>query len=257
MRRRFADEDILRILGAGDSGLKVADLCAAEHITPRTYYHWKVKYGDLTPEEMKQRRLRERMYRHAAAAVAILVALGAVYVGVGDFGGGQEQPARTAPGPSSVPRPASRPPARPPAAAATARPAAPAPATTPAVAPAPATRQPTVPAPAATQPSAPASAAATQPAVSPTGETPLPDDVMAIDPDGSAIQVAAVALLADARKARDQLIGSGYPAYVTRVINAQGEVYRVRVGPLASRAAAEEVARRLEGDGHGKVWIVK
>lgn len=248
MRRRVDDDDILRILGAGDSGLKVADLCAAEHITPKTYYLWKVKYGELTPSELKQRRLRERLVRDAAGAVLCIVLLVAGYLVVVHFQAAQPRPAPVNAARPSGPPPVARGPARPPA-----------PATTLSRAPDP----------------APASATVTEVSRAVTTEvrgsegqtrradepkpTPAaaPGDVKDVDPEGAAVQVAAFTDVGDARTVRERLIGAGYPAYLTRTTTVQGEFFRVRVGPFASRAPAEEAARRLRRDGYAAAWIVK
>lgn len=63
---------------------------------------------------------------------------------------------------------------------------------------------------------------------------------------GYVIQVAA---LADAAKAKDlqaKLAGAGLKAYTEQVQTAKGPVTRVRVGPYASREAAEKVRPQLQ-----------
>ena len=83
------------------------------------------------------------------------------------------------------------------------------------------------------------------------------EDIETADPDGYVVQVAAVPDLQEARAVLEQLAEAGYPAYLTATIVDQVELYRVRVGPLKSRPAAEEVARRLEREGHRAPWVTK
>lgn len=83
----------------------------------------------------------------------------------------------------------------------------------------------------------------------PAAPAPKPDAPVS---GGFAIQVVA---LADAEKAKvlqKQIAGSGLPAYTEVVQTAKGPVTRVRVGPFASREAAEQGVgqlKKLELDG--------
>ena len=83
------------------------------------------------------------------------------------------------------------------------------------------------------------------------------EDIETADPDGYVVQVAAVPNLQEARAVLDQLAEAGYPAYLTAKTIEEVEMYRVRVGPLKSRHAAEDVARRLEREGHRAPWVTK
>ena len=57
---RFAADEILTILSAGEAGLKVDDVCAAADIPIETYYTWKAKYRGLTPAKVRDLRRREQ-----------------------------------------------------------------------------------------------------------------------------------------------------------------------------------------------------
>ena len=57
MKKRFTEEQIIKILEEGRSGIKVADLCRQHGIAPQTYYLWKNKYSNMTVSEAK--RLKE------------------------------------------------------------------------------------------------------------------------------------------------------------------------------------------------------
>ena len=61
-----------------------------------------------------------------------------------------------------------------------------------------------------------------------------------------------IAALADADKARDiqqELATKGLKAYTEKVKTAGGEVTRVRIGPFASRDAADKERARLQALG--------
>ena len=75
------------------------------------------------------------------------------------------------------------------------------------------------------------------------------DKAEAIDPKQYVVQIAA---LADADKARDiqqELATKGLKAYTEKVKTAGGEVTRVRIGPFASRDAADKERARLQALG--------
>jgi DedD protein len=56
---------------------------------------------------------------------------------------------------------------------------------------------------------------------------------------GLAVQVGAFGTAATARKLVDELKGDGFPAYVAPLAKGGKTLYRVRVGPVADRAAAD------------------
>jgi putative transposase len=248
---RFTDEEILTILRAGEAGLKLADVCAAGGIRVATYYDWKAKYSGLTPADVRKRRLRERRLRARRKRRALMAAFAALVVlsvwAAGTFGN-PLKPRPTAP--------------RAPVATVT----IPGPAPTlrnPAVAghtpPSPVVSQParvvSQPAPVVSQPPG---AEAAQPAGLRASATWVnAEDIETANPNGYVVQVAAVPNLEEARAVLAQLADAGYPAHLTATIVDRVELYRVRVGPLKSRPAAEEVARRLEREGHRAPWITK
>jgi cell division septation protein DedD len=82
-------------------------------------------------------------------------------------------------------------------------------------------------------------------------------DIETANPNGYVVQVAAVPNLQEARAVLAQLTEAGYPAHLTAKIVDRVELYRVRVGPLKSRPVAEEIARRLEREGHRSPWVTK
>jgi len=56
-RKRFSDEQIIKVLKEAEAGAKPADLCRRQGISEATYYNWKAKYSGMTVSEA--RRLRE------------------------------------------------------------------------------------------------------------------------------------------------------------------------------------------------------
>ena len=93
---------------------------------------------------------------------------------------------------------------------------------------------------------APATPAAATPAPRPSA--PAASDV------GFAVQLGAFASLAEAHALRDRLRASGFSAIVQPVPTAKGTLNRVRVGPVATRAEAEQLKSRLAaGFGNGNV----
>ena len=242
----FTDEEILTILRAGEAGLKIPDVCAAGGIRMVTYYAWKARYAGLTPSGVRNLRLRERRKRRQTtmAAFAALAVLSVGAAGMLLFRN-TSQPQAAANAPEN---PLESRPALPPATM-------------------------TIPAPAPNLQSAAAGGRAPQstavPEASPGADTAQPvgvgtgapwvnaEDIQKADPDGYVVQVAAVPDLQEARAVLDQLAEAGYPAYLTATTIDRVELYRVRVGPLKSRHVAEDVARRLERDGHRAPWVTK
>jgi putative transposase len=216
---RFTDEEILTILRAGEAGLKLADVCAAGGIREDTYHDWKAKYGGLIPSDVRNRRLRERRKRRATmAAIAALAVLsvGAARMLVIRNTSQSREAAATAPENLEPPT------------APTATLTAPVPA-----------------------PHLHSAVAAGRP----LPPSAVREPAQRADPSGYVVQVAAVPTLQEARAVLEQLAEAGYPAYMTAKIVDRVELYRVRVGPLKSRPAAEEVARRLEREGHHAPWV--
>ncbi len=54
MKKRFTEEQIIRILQEAESGMKVMDVCRKHGISDATYYNWKSKYGGMTVSDAKK-----------------------------------------------------------------------------------------------------------------------------------------------------------------------------------------------------------
>ncbi|MBT9467430.1 SPOR domain-containing protein [Hydrogenophaga sp.] len=91
-----------------------------------------------------------------------------------------------------------------------------------------------------TEPSAVAPAPAPTPAAQPTRAAPL---------EGFAINVGLFADATNADRVHTRLIDAGLPAYIQVVDSPNGQRTRVRVGPFAGRAPADEAAARIRALG--------
>jgi len=106
---------------------------------------------------------------------------------------------------------------------------------------------------------APVTASATEPVAAPQPAPAPPKPAAPVQPvkpaevasgkpaaaESWAVQVGSFSEQANATRLRDSLRGKGYPAYVEQVKLASGASYRVRVGPVLSRADAEAIQAKL------------
>jgi putative transposase len=72
MKKRFTEEQIIRILQEVESGMKVMDLCRKHGISDATYYNWKAKYGGMTVSDAKKLKTLEDENRRLKRLVADL-----------------------------------------------------------------------------------------------------------------------------------------------------------------------------------------
>ncbi|KAF1703911.1 sporulation protein [Pseudoxanthomonas kaohsiungensis] len=154
--------------------------------------------------------------------------------------------AASAPAPAASPAPAAAAPAASQATAA-ASPAATRTESLPAEAPTPrpAVATPATPAP---KPAAPAAAAPAAAKAEPAAPAPAASGV------GFAVQMGAFASTAEANALRDRLRAAGFSAIVQPVRTDKGTLNRVRVGPVSTRAEADQLKARLaSGFGAGMV----
>ncbi len=52
-KSKFTESQIVGILGEGESGLPVAEVCRKHGISNATYYQWKSKYPSVSASELK------------------------------------------------------------------------------------------------------------------------------------------------------------------------------------------------------------
>jgi putative transposase len=60
MKKRFTEEQIVRILQEVDGGMTGRDVCRKHKISEQTLYRWKAKYGGLGVSEVKRLKELER-----------------------------------------------------------------------------------------------------------------------------------------------------------------------------------------------------
>ena len=72
MKKRFTEEQIIRILQEAEIGMKVMDVCRKHGISDATYYNWKAKYGGMTVSDAKKLKTLEDENRRLKHIVADL-----------------------------------------------------------------------------------------------------------------------------------------------------------------------------------------
>lgn len=78
-RSRFTEEQIIKILEEGKSGLAIDELCRKHGVSKPTYYSWKAKFGGMIISEVQKLRTLEmensRLKRLVADQALDIVAL--------------------------------------------------------------------------------------------------------------------------------------------------------------------------------------
>ena len=72
MKKRFNEEQIIRILKEHEAGKKAADLVREHNISEQTFYRWKSKYGGMDVSEAKRLKQLEDENRRLKELVADL-----------------------------------------------------------------------------------------------------------------------------------------------------------------------------------------
>ncbi len=60
MKKRFTEEQIVRVLQAAEAGMSAQDVCRKHHVSEQWFYRWKAKYGGMGVSEVKRLRELER-----------------------------------------------------------------------------------------------------------------------------------------------------------------------------------------------------
>ncbi len=72
-----------------------------------------------------------------------------------------------------------------------------------------------------------------------------------------ALQAGSFSEQANAQMMRDQLRAKGYPAYIDEQKTADGNIYRVRIGPELDRERVEKLKSKLESEDKIAGMVVK
>ncbi len=59
MKKRFSEEQIIRILQDHERGGKVSEVCRLHGVSDATFYKWKAKFGGMTVSEASRLRALE------------------------------------------------------------------------------------------------------------------------------------------------------------------------------------------------------
>ena len=72
MKKRFTEEQIVRILEEADRVGNVRETCRKYNVTEQTYYRWRNKYGGLSVSELRRLKQLEAENRRLRQLVADL-----------------------------------------------------------------------------------------------------------------------------------------------------------------------------------------
>lgn len=72
MKKRFTEEQIIKILKEQEGGKRAADIIREQGISEQTFYRWKSKFGGMDVSEAKRLRQLEEENRRLKEMVADL-----------------------------------------------------------------------------------------------------------------------------------------------------------------------------------------
>jgi len=54
MKKRFTEEQIIRVLKEHEAGVKTAELCRRHGVSEATFYNWKAKFGGMDVSDARR-----------------------------------------------------------------------------------------------------------------------------------------------------------------------------------------------------------
>ncbi len=69
-RKRYSEEQIIRVLEEERAGAKVMDLCRKYGMSDATFYNWKAKYSGMTVSDLRRLKALEEENRKLKRIVA-------------------------------------------------------------------------------------------------------------------------------------------------------------------------------------------
>lgn len=72
LKKRFTEEQIIKILKEHDAGKKTNDIVREHNISEQTFYRWKSKYGGMEAQDAKRLKQLEEENRRLKELVADL-----------------------------------------------------------------------------------------------------------------------------------------------------------------------------------------
>ena len=81
-RKRFSEEQIIRILREHEAGAAAKDLCRKHGLSDVTFYRWRSKYGGMEVSDAKRLKALEDENARRKKLIAVLTLDGEMWQGV-------------------------------------------------------------------------------------------------------------------------------------------------------------------------------